>query len=170
MDLIHHQLVMIDEIVFVWDRNVRGSVQNPEWWANTFVPLKKQDEKWYVVHHSKGVQPKESDSIILKKGTNVPNDHVYGKVVSILFDSDGKKKGRIIEEVFTLETILVFLHACLEKKPEVADLKKFEEKTSISVLPEELKGELYSDEYFKSLSELRGRLLNGGGRESDNCG
>ncbi|MDR1583057.1 MAG: hypothetical protein LBS55_07355 [Prevotellaceae bacterium] len=156
------------EIVFIWDRAEEGYAKAEKWWKDTFLPLQK-NEKWYIVYHSKGIQPEETDSMICKQGTHVPNDHVYGKVVSILLDSDSNKKERIITDVFTLKAILAFLHGCLDKKPEKADLKKFEEETGISVSQSELKGELYNEEYFNSLSTLRDKLLNGGDGKSDNC-
>jgi len=151
------------EIVFVWDRSIGdGEIQNPEWWNDTFLPMKKEGEKWYVIHHTKGIQPQVTDSIILAHGIHVPDDAVYKEVCSILLDTEDNKKERIIKKVFDykskLNAVIEFLHACLNKSPDFTDFQKLKEAGYTDKLTS-LEGELYSPTYFDSLVQLREKLF-----------
>ncbi|MDH6357789.1 hypothetical protein [Parabacteroides sp. PF5-9] len=149
------------EIVFVWDRfsdEVSDSARKT-WWENIFLTLKKADDKWHIIHHSKGLMPNKSESILCRKGAHIPNDPRYGVATKVLLDTEDNKKERIIKSVFTIEPILAFLHGCLEKKPEQVDFEKLEDVgIDISSLPQ-LNGELCDERYFSSLSALRDELL-----------
>ena len=146
-----------DEIIFVRDRREEIWTQ---WW-DEFLNKKPKNEKWYVIHHTRGIQPEQSDSIICKEGINESTNPVYSKVVEILLDEKKGKKERIIWEVFKppLEAVLEFLHGCLDKEPGESDYKKLTEVGIDANLPE-LKGEPYSEKYFESLEDLRDKLFD----------
>ena len=150
------------EIVFVWDRFEKVETEDIQDWWNTFLEKRKNGEKWYVIHHSKGIQPapSDSDSVIYKSGTHAESNPVYGKVVAILLDNEDNKKDRIIKEVFTpkLEYILAFLHSCLEDAPNGEKCREYKEKIEIEY-DLNLEGDFLSDKYLQSLNALRDKLL-----------
>jgi len=157
------ELIAVDnlddtEIIFVWDRY--GEENQPlKWWKDFLQKYKKENEKWYVIHHTKGIMPEEQESIVPIQGAHIRNNLVYGNAIAILFDDEKNKKERIIKEVFksNFEAILEFLHNCLVEKPK--NFKNLEdEKIKTDGLPE-LKGNPNEPDYITSLTNLRDELL-----------
>jgi hypothetical protein len=153
-----------EEIIFVWDRDENNRSERDDWW-NHFLQ-RKNDEVWYVIHHSKGIKPKEiPDSLKCKNGVHTPNDLVYSKAINIILDNNNNKKERIIKAVFTdsdnINAALEFLHACLDgkDKADVAKLKHFSNFEQINALYDKLNNEPASAIYVEILKQLRDEVL-----------
>ena len=153
------------EIVFVWDRNIgEDEVDNPYWWNDTFLPMKKEDEKWYVIHHTKGIQPKATDSIFPTQGKHIVGNPIYSNVCKILLDNDGDKKERIIKSVLFPIKLNDFLNICNNRKPNTEDFQILTDAGYPDKLSE-LEGEYSTSTYFESLKQLSDMLWNWAGIE-----
>jgi len=152
------------EIVFVWDRNEGGEVENLDWWDTSFLSMKKSDgEKWYVIRHTKGIQPQVTDSIFPIEGRHTVGNPIYSKVCEILLADDGDRKERIIKEVvfkIKIEAISEFLEICNTKRsPDCDDFNKLNNAgIDVESLPK-LEGSFESDKYIQSLSKLTDELM-----------
>lgn len=151
------------DIVFVWDRNTGRITNTPEWWADIFLSLKNND-KWYVVYHSKGLNSQyiqSSATMVCRQGEHKAGNFVYREIVKILLDNEKNKKERIIKSVFSLEPVLEFLHGCLVKQPEKEDYEKLQE---AGIDPDKLKNKITVERsdssYDNALTALRKELLN----------
>jgi len=146
------------DIFFVSDSK---ETTTPEKW-NTFLKTRK-DENLYILHHTSGFVPAEKEDWIIQiKGKHTGHEtDKYLPAITILSDNDPNKKERIIKEVFksNLETVLVFLHGCLEKKPEDADYEKLKAALEISTLSK-LEGDPYDKKYLDSLGKLSKELVD----------
>jgi hypothetical protein len=125
------------------------------------------EENDYLLHHSHGDTKDYSLFVNQKEGLEQRDDPKYHPTFEIIFNNvipADQKAGKIIEYLFPdsekkLNAALEFLHGCLVKNAENADYQKLKDtEIDISNLPK-LKGEPLSEEYTKSLSDLRDDLL-----------